>query len=192
MTDSSSQKEKLVQSVKDFAGRELVWEKPRALRREFELRSGEEVLATLRWSKGWWSTLAEATSAEEQWTFKRSGFWKPKVTARRPGSETDLATFELGWNGAGVLTLTGGATYRWDNEGFWGNAFVWKDPAGNPLVRFHHQMMKNKGEVEVSPSASTLADLPFLIVFGWYLAVSLMEERSAAAGAGGGGGAAGG
>jgi hypothetical protein len=191
MTDSYSAEGKLVQSIKDFVGRDLIWSRPRAMKREFELRSGEEVLATLRWSKGWWSTLAEAAFAGEEWTFKRSGFWKPAVTARRPGSETDLATFEPGWTGAGVLTLAGGATYRWDNEGHWGTAFVWKDPAGNPLVRVHHRMMKNQGEVEISPSASALPDLPFLVVFGWYLAVSLVEERSAAAGSAGGGAAGG-
>jgi hypothetical protein len=191
MTSSYPQKEKLVQSIKDFVGRELIWSRPRMMKREFELRSGEEILATLRWSKGWWSTLAEAAFAGEEWTFKRSGFWKPTVTARRPGSETDLATFKPGWTGAGVLTLAGGATYRWDNEGHWGTAFVWKDPVGNPLVRVLHRMMKNQGEVEISPSASALPDLPFLVVFGWYLAVSLVEERSAAAGSAGGGAAGG-
>jgi hypothetical protein len=191
MTSSYPQKEKLVQSIKDFVGRELIWSRPRMMKREFELRSGEETLATLRWSKGWWSTLAEAASAEGEWTFKRSGFWKSKVTARQPGSETDLATFEPGWTGAGVLTIAGGATYRWANDGHWGTAFAWKDSAGNSLVRLRHRMMKNQGEVEISPSASALPDLPFLVVFGWYLTVSLVEERSAAAGSAGGGAAGG-
>ena len=189
MTDSSSQKEKLERDIKEFAGRDLVWEKPRATSKEFELRAGEEVLATLRWPKAWWSSLAEAASAGGEWTFERSGFWKPKTTIRAPGSETEQATFEQNWRGAGVLQLPYGPAYRWEKESFWGARFVWKDATGNPLVRFRYRALK-PGEVEVTPSAASVSDLPLLVVFGWYVLVTAVQS-AAAAGAGGGAAAGG-
>ena len=175
---------KRVRDIKEFTGQHLVWEKPRAMSKEFELRAGEEVLATLKWSKGWWSTLAEAASAGGKWTFKRSGFLKSKTTARLPGSESDLATFEQNWRGAGILQLSSGSTYRWEKDAFWGARFAWKDATGNPLVRFRYRALKS-GEVEVTPSAASVSDLPLLVVLGWYVLVSSVQESVAAGGSGG-------
>jgi hypothetical protein len=38
-----------MKSLDKFGGRELIWSQPRLSKREFELRSGSELVATLKW-----------------------------------------------------------------------------------------------------------------------------------------------
>ena len=66
--------------IQEAADQELLWRQTHALKQEYALRAGDEVLATLRWQKPFGS-LALAKTAEGGWTFKRSGFWQPRVTA---------------------------------------------------------------------------------------------------------------
>jgi hypothetical protein len=83
-------------------------------------------------------SLANAGSADGDWTFKRSGFWNPRVTARVAGSDTDIAVFRPRWMGGGTLELPDGR-------------------AKEPLIRFkgRHRLMKAKGQVEAAPEAAT-------------------------------------
>ena len=99
-----------MRSIFTATGQELSWHQPKGLRRHFELRIGDEVLATLRWETNFGS-LATAETAEGRWTFKRVGFWRPKVTVRAAGSDADLAVFEPRWTGSGTLTLASGHSY---------------------------------------------------------------------------------
>ena len=53
----------------------LKWVQPRARSPFFELRSDDDVVATLSWEKTF-GTLATAQTAEKTWTFKRVGFFR--------------------------------------------------------------------------------------------------------------------
>ncbi len=126
------------------SGRELVWARPRWMKVEYELRAGEEVLATLRWPKSW-SSRAEASAAGEDWTFQRGGSWSTRASIRRAGSEADLATFEQKWwSGKGTLKFAHGVVYSWESDNLWWTRFVWKDAAGRPLARFRTRGMKRR------------------------------------------------
>ena len=75
------------------AGNRLSWSQPKALQRIFELREGNRLFGTLSFVKSLGS-LAEASMAAGDWTFKRVGFFRPHVTVRRRGQETDLAVYQ--------------------------------------------------------------------------------------------------
>ena len=70
------------------AGNDLVWREPQ--RRSHEVTCNGEVVAALRFEKGWGS-LATGECGQTQWTFKRTGFLSPRITVRQVGSETDIA-----------------------------------------------------------------------------------------------------
>ena len=91
--------------ISTVADQELLWIQPAARKREHELRAGDVVVATLRFQR---RTLADAESGGERWTFKRQGFWNPRVTVRVAGSEADIATFQPRWTGGGTLELADG------------------------------------------------------------------------------------
>jgi hypothetical protein len=183
--------------IQEAADRELIWRQPKALKEDYQLQAGDEVVATLRWEKGWGS-LATARTAEGEWTYKRSGFWQQRVGARPVGSEREVATFIPEWTGNGALTVEGGRTFRWAGKGFWGMEKVWQEREdAPPLVGFKHNgSLKTEARVILSPTAAvlpeiaqlddlyrpvtpaemappstSLAELPLLVTLGFYLMV---------------------
>jgi hypothetical protein len=71
--------------IGEAAGQELHWGRGSVRGREYELRVGEEILATLGWQRG---SLAIARAADGCWSFKRAGFCHPRVTVRVAGSDS--------------------------------------------------------------------------------------------------------
>ena len=95
-----------MRAIRDITEQGLHWTQPSTFNREYELRAGDEVVATLGWQKTGGS-LALARSTEGNWTFKRSGFLSPRVTVRLAGSETEVAVFKPSWRGEGTLAFHG-------------------------------------------------------------------------------------
>jgi hypothetical protein len=116
-------------SIREVADQPLRWTQPGALKRNCELRAGDEVVETLQWQKAFGS-LALADTAAGAWTLKRSGFLRPQVTVRVPGSDAEVAAFKPGWWGEGTLRFSDGARYEWQNTSFWRGQWAF---AGEPL-----------------------------------------------------------
>lgn len=75
-----------MKSIREVADQPLQWTQPKTLKREYELRAGNDVVAFLRWEK------ASGSLA---------------VTVRLAGSESEVAVFRpTGWGGQGVLECT--------------------------------------------------------------------------------------
>ena len=109
--------------IADTGGQELLWIQPAARKREHELRAGDDAVATLRFRSG---SLADAEAAGGHWTFKRQGFWHPRVTVRIPGSDDDLAVFHPRWVGGGSLEFSDGRALRLSSANFWQSEWVWQ------------------------------------------------------------------
>jgi hypothetical protein len=193
--------------IQEAADQELIWRQPSAMKQHYELRAGDEVLATLRWEKNWGS-LATARTAEGAWTFKRAGFWQQRVAVWPAGEAREVATFTPKWTGDGALVVAGGRTFRWAGKGFWGLEKFWQ--AGEdtpPLVGFKHQgAIRTEARVVLSPAAAVLpetvqlddlyrplppeamappsaplAELPLLVTLGFYLMVLEVMDSAAVA-----------
>ncbi len=97
-----------MKNIAELIGRELEWVQPSAWKMQYELRAGEEIVATLRFRSSFGS-FATAESADGCWTFKRVGFWQTRVTIRGCGSDMDIAMFKNNtWSGGGTLELPDG------------------------------------------------------------------------------------
>src|SRR5262245_4965883 len=104
--------------IQDLAGRELKWTQPRAMKRDFELMDEEEVVGRLDVRCGF-GACASGQAAQGIWTFKRVGFWKPRVTVRADGKETEIALFENNtWSAGGTLHMADGRAFR-ASTNFW-------------------------------------------------------------------------
>jgi hypothetical protein len=68
-------------------------------------------------------------------------------------------------------------------------AFAFTTDDGEPLVHFRRigGVLHLSASVEIAAAATAMAELPILVMLGWYLAIQLHND-TAAAGAGGGGG----
>jgi hypothetical protein len=167
-------------SSTELAGRELLWTPSPGQKKTYELRAGEDIAATVRFER---SSLATAEVASASWTFKREGFWHPRVTVRLPGSATDLAIFRPGWSGAGTLELSPSRQVHWKSASFWQSSWDWQELDGRPLVHFkgRHKWTKMEAEVAIETMATGLAELPLLVALGWYLLVLLAQDTASAA-----------
>jgi hypothetical protein len=170
-----------MKQLAEVTGLPLQWMQPSAWREAYELRAGDDVVATLRFRSAFGS-FAVAETAEACWTFKRVGFWTTRVTVRQCGSDDDLAVFHNNtWDGGGTLQFPDGRRYP-ASTNFWQTRYELQTDAGEPLVRFDiGGVFRQSAGVIVQPAAVRLAELPLLITLGWYLAVMMHQDSSAAA-----------
>lgn len=174
----------LREEVRTGHGTELRWRQPEASRRRYTLqREGVDTpLAILDW-RSLWGTFATATVGETAWTFKRTGFLRPRVTVRLAGGDDDLATFEANWHGGGILSIAGGATFDWKVANFWHSQWDWWDTSGAELLHFANKQgfVRQEAVVAISPDAAQLPDLELLTALGWYLLILAANDGAATA-----------
>lgn len=165
-----------MKTMSDLAMTGLKWEQPSARRMEYVLRAGEEEAATLKFRSAWGS-LATAESGDGCWTFKRVGFFQTRVSIRACGDETELATFRNNtWSGGGTLEFPDGRAFR-ATTNLWQTRLEWQSAEEVPLVCFHTGgVIRQSAQVEVELHGGTLAELPLLIVLGWYLVVMMNQD----------------
>jgi hypothetical protein len=158
--------------IDDVITQELTWTRAGALQRTYELRAGAEVVATVRCAQ-WWGAHAVVEAGDSHWTFRRVGFWHPRVTVRGVGSETDLATFHARGMGRGMLDLSPTRRFQRVATIFSPTSpiqWTWQQTDGTPLVLIRpYGLMKIRGKVEITPAAAALPELDLLVTLGWYL-----------------------
>jgi len=162
-------------------GHKLKWVQPHALKMEYELRDGDMIAATLRFRSSFGS-FATAESADGTWTFKRVGFWQTKATVRASGAEADLAVFKNNtWSGGGTLELPDGRNYP-ANTNFWATQYEFKTETGEALVSYRKisGMLHMSSETEIHPFAKNVAEMPWMVMLGWYLTVMMYMDSTAA------------
>lgn len=171
-----------MKKIAEVIGRELEWVQPSAWKMEYELRAGDKPIATLRFRSSFGS-FATAESADGCWTFKRVGFWQTRATVRACGTDTDIATFRNNtWSGGGALELHDGRKLL-ATTNLWQTNFEFKTETGETLVRFKSRgLVHLSATVEILPDGAGVPELPWVAMFGWYLAVMMyMEAASMAA-----------
>ncbi len=171
-----------MKNIARLIDRELKWIQPHALKYEFELQVDGELAATLR-LKSSFGSFATAESADGCWTFKRVGFWETRATVRACDSETDIATFKNNtWKGGGTLVLADGRKYL-VNTNFWQTQYEFKTETGERLFGYTNigGVMHLSARVQIEPQVVNLPELPWLVMFGWYLALMMHRDSAAAA-----------
>lgn len=158
---------------------DLEWRQPSALSRSYELTSGDSVLAAVKFTKAL-GTLATAQTSDASWTFKRTGFLNPVVTARLEGSETNVAAFRAKWTArSGTLELATGETLVMRALNFWGSQWGVEDGQAVLLMKIHEKgVVHSSARYEITEAGKRRTDLGLLLCLSWYVLV-LMAEDSA-------------
>lgn len=160
----------------------LVWMQPQALVRAYELKAGEEVVGNLQWIKSTGS-LADAVAADGHWTFKRIGFFSPRISVRVHGQDTDSAVFQPQWTGGGMLEFPSGPRLAWGSSGFWPSRWLFRNASGEPLVEYEpcDSLLKRAAAVKGTPAGLAMAELSLLVLLGWYLMLLEADDGGAVA-----------
>src|SRR5262245_22907891 len=100
----------------------LRWTRPAVFSRLYELRSGEEVVATLEYP-GLLTSRAAASIDGVNYLLQRTGFMRKTITVRGTPEGSVFGVLEQGWGGGGSLRLASGAVYEWSKGNFWGTTW---------------------------------------------------------------------
>jgi hypothetical protein len=158
----------------------LEWHQDSAFSRRYQLKSGDSVLAELAFAKVF-GTLAEASTARFNWTFKRRGVFTSSVAARIAGQENDVAVYRPNWTTTkGLLRLASGEEFELHTANFWASEWVLSVCDGAPLLEYHNRgFLKHGASVELEPAGREHPQLELLITLVWY--ILLLHQMDSAA-----------
>lgn len=170
-----------MKKLAELTNREMKWTQPGAFTMNFELQAGDELAATLQFRSAFGS-FATGEGADGCWTFKRTGFFQPRVTIRVCGEETDIAVFKNNtWNGGGTVVLPDGREVLVTTN-LWQSKLEFKTESAETLIQFISAgLIHLSAEVGISQAATGLAELPWMVMLGWYLIVMMHMDAAASA-----------
>jgi hypothetical protein len=154
-----------------LSGQTFDWIQPTLGRRLFRLERGTGTVATLEFVSPW-GTVARARSERGRWVFQKKGLLRSRVIASLEDGVTEVGTFlPRIWRPGGTLELPDGR--RYDTVGnFLRTRYQVLDPGGFPLLEYRRTgFLRTGGTMTLAPAGAQLRDLPWLMLFGWYLVV---------------------
>jgi len=163
-------------------GTEWVWSRPRVFRRLYELRAGEEVLATVE-SRAYFNSAAIATTSAGRRLLRHTGLLRGRVLLSGEDSDAPRITFEPGWFGGGIARCASGLELRWQRADWWGRSWRFEDTNCLPVLSFVRRPSWFRAAVAVEPSESAraLPELADLTLLGFYLLLLMQRQAHAAA-----------
>ena len=175
--------------ISDFPGLTLRW--LQVNRRAYDLRAGDETIATLRWRRAAGS-LATGESAEGRWTLKRVGFFRTHITVRVEGREADLATMHRSARGESRLDFADSRSFIWKPTRERRREMGFYTSGGELLLRLmpESRLFRYEASLELGQGRIDPATLALLAIVGWYRSVLQHGDEIAAAAAAAGAAAA--
>ncbi len=174
-----------MKAIREAADQDLQWIDKKVglfVTDEFELRSGDEVLAMLHArEKGTDWTFGEA--ADGRWALKSRNIGSGEIVViTELDSLAEIAVVKRGRK-QGIfqrdndyIEFSDGRRVMWKKASKWHDEWDWVDSNGRPLIHFqrgHH--------VVIEPLALSLPELSLLVIVGWQLMKLQEEARTKAA-----------
>ncbi len=178
-----------MKAIRETAGADLQWSSTKGglfEKEEFELRSGDEVLALLHArEKGTDRTWSEA--ADGRWALQSRNIGPGEiVVVTEQDSQAAIAVVKRGRTHGlfrredDYLEFSGGYIVTWQKASQWHEEWDWVDSEGRPLIHFQRGQ-----RVVLEPLALALPELSLLVIVGWQLMQLRQEARKKAAAIGG-------
>jgi hypothetical protein len=157
----------------------LTWVKPRVFKSDYELRFGDELIATLRFQRIFSST-AIAENADGCWTFQRVGFFRKKTIIRPRGSSTILGIFRKNrWKEGGCLELSDNRKFK-AIANLWKNTIEFQTDIGETLIHTKSTgIFRLSATVHMNRKCLQLPELPWMVMLGLHLIVMMRRDAAA-------------
>ncbi|MCX6142931.1 MAG: hypothetical protein NTZ35_06900 [Ignavibacteriales bacterium] len=167
-----------MKNIRSVVDHELTWSQQSMFKNEFELHFGGELVATLRHPK-MIGTIGVAESGDGSWTFERIGFWKTKTVIKASGSTDELGSYRSNtWRGGGMLELTDGRKFIvW--RSVWKGLSEFRTEEGESLFQIHQRSsFRLSASVRINRRALQIPELPWMVLFGFYLGVMARNDAA--------------
>ena len=170
-----------MKKLSDYIGSELKIYQKSILKRDFELKSGDELIARLYYPK-FFSDLAELTIWEETYDFYRPKVFSRDVDIKKKGYQNPFAHFKNNFLGSsGKLELPRGARLKMKFGFFRKQAEIYLGDSELLASVLNKFSVRERCEVVIEKRSEIIDEYPWLIMLGFYLA-QLMKRNSAARG----------
>jgi hypothetical protein len=168
-----------MRKISALVDHEIEWQQLKGLKSEFELRFGDEIVATMKLPK-MLSSAAVFRCEEGSWTIERVGFFSSKTIVHAEGSTKEVGTYSpRPWKGGGIVELTEGRKLELRTN-VWKGTFEWCTEEGESIVHMKGRgFLKYVVDVRMGRSALKWPELPWLIALVFYQ--MLMMRRDSAA-----------
>jgi hypothetical protein len=158
---------------------EITWQQLPGFKSEYELRFGDDLVATMKLPK-MLSSAAVFQCEEGSWTIERVGLLSSKTVVRGGNSNAEIAAYTArAWKGGGTLELTEGRKLELRTS-IWKSTFEWCTDAGESLV-----FMKGRGflkyyvDVRMNRAALKWPELPWLVALAFYQMIMMRRDSAA-------------
>jgi hypothetical protein len=160
---------------------QLLWKQTGFGARNFELRSGDDLVGVLYWPK-LLSDRAVAECASGKWYADQVGLFRHRTVMTDLDSGLEVASFEPGWMGDGDLVLANGHVFQWYKTKALCNSWALVDPGDNLVLEVHEGMrwFKHEADVVLHVHPGSSPELSFLILVSWYLGYTQIQDEAAA------------
>lgn len=167
-----------MKKLSDYLGNDLRIFQNSILKREFELKTCDELIARLYYPK-FLSDLAELTIWEETYEIYRPKFFSRDVDVRKRGYQNPFSQFKNNfWGSSGTLELPRGIELKMKFGYFRKQAEIYLGENELLVSILNKFSIKEKSEVVIEKRSEVIDEHPWIIMLGFYLA-QLMKRNSA-------------
>ena len=158
---------------------EITWQQLPGFKSEYELRFGDDLVATLKLPK-MLSSSAVFQCEEGSWTIERVGLLSSKTVVRGGTSNAEIAAYTArAWKGGGTVELSEGRKLELQTK-FWKGTFEWRTDAGESLVFMKGRgFLKYRVDVRMNRSALKWPELPWLVALAFYQMIMMRRDSAA-------------
>jgi len=168
-----------MKKLSDYIGSELKIFQKSIWKRDYELRSGEELIARLYYPK-FFSDLTELIIGKEVFEFYRPRFFSRDVDIRKKGYQNAIASFKNNFLGSkGVIELPRGIKLNFKFGFFKKQAEIYLGESDLLVTILNRFSFKEKSQVVIEKRSEIIDDYPWIIMLAFYL--SQLRKRNSAA-----------
>lgn len=166
-----------MKNIKPPLPKKLLWNsnsKPK----QFYLMNENDKLAKLSWtSKS--GTLATGKMKFGEWSFKRTGFFRPLITIRRSNEKQNIGVLKFNFSNNSVLKFSTGETFYWRNLNPWRGEWGFLDKELNLVLRIIPNFNKKgaDGFVYIESIEEVNETTAVMILVSWYIVISYFTEE---------------
>jgi len=164
--------------ILSLTGTTLQCVQPSIWKPEYEVRSGAEVVGTIRFPMAL-SSKAEAESGDGHWIIENRGFFKQKLIVSRPNGQKPVAEYVFRAFGENKIRLSETRSLRLKRN-FWKREYALTTDMNMPLFKLKEGAVL-KGEIDIilDKRAESTKELPWLFFLVLYIAILNRRRRRA-------------
>jgi len=167
-----------MKSIRLLTGRTLQCVQPSIWKLEYEVRSGAEVVGTIRFPKAL-SRKAEAESGDGQWIIADRGIFKQKLFVTRANDQKPVAEYVFGAFGENKIRLSESRRLRLKRD-FWKHEYALTTDMNMLLFKLKERAgLKGVIDIDLDKRAESTEELPWLFFLVLYIAISNRRQRKA-------------